>query len=156
MKFKHLMFLFLLTFTGCSTKALAHGVQLQYRTSQAIEIKATYDGQQPMVNAQVVVYGPDDPTKVWMRGMTDDLGNFSFTPDPSQLGHWSVKIHQAGHGDIITIPVAQENTDTPVNISKAQSPFPLSNGYTPMQKILMTAMGVWGFLGTALFFYRSK
>lgn len=156
MNLKYSMFLFLLTFTGWSTKALAHGVQLEYRTSQAIEIRATYDGQQPIVNAQVVVYGPDDPTTVWMRGKTDDLGNFSFTPDPSQSGNWSVKIHQAGHGEIISIPVAQEKIDTPVNISKAQSPLPLSNSYTPLQKILMTAMGVWGFVGTGLFFHRSK
>ena len=134
-----------------SVKALAHGTNIQYRQTQAIEIKATYDDDMPMANAQVVVYTPGDPASPWIQGKTDDKGYFIFIPDYFQSGNWEVKVRQSGHGGIISIPLTSStNPDFNTKTSSGGA------GYTSLQKLVMAAVGVWGFVGTALFFSRRK
>ncbi len=45
----------------------------------------------------------------WLTGICDQQGRFSFTPDPDLPGTWDVQVRQAGHGDIIHIPVGAEH-----------------------------------------------
>lgn len=134
-----------------SMRASAHGVQIQYRQVQAIEIKAAYDDGKPMANAQVVIYAPDDPATPWIKGTTDQEGRFTFVPDPSVSGNWDVKVRQSGHGNLIAIPLGKNATVTQVGSSSS-----FSAGYTRLQKAVMAAAGVWGFVGTALFFSQRK
>lgn len=135
-------------------KAFAHGANIEYRKSSAITIQAKYDDGQPMINAQVTVYAPRDFATPWLKGTTDDNGNFSFIPDatPENLGNWDVKVRHSGHGSITSIPVAAEKlaTDAHPHLLSA------GGGYSPSQKIVMAAAVGWGFVGTALFFARSK
>lgn len=135
-------------------KALAHGANIEYRESSAITIQAKYDDGQPMTNAQVVIYAPRDRTTPWLKGTTDDDGSFSFIPDadPENVGDWDVKVRQSGHGDITSIPVMEGQ------LAKVAHPNVLSAGagYSPSQKVVMAAAVGWGFVGTALFFARSK
>ena len=142
-----------------STKALAHGTNIEYRQVQAVQIDAAYAGGQPMANAQVTVYAPDDPSTPWTTGTTDEQGRFSFTPDLSQSGHWEVKVRQAGHGDIVTIPVqsASEGENTTTEAAPQMAWLSGNRDYTStVQKTLLGVAGVWGFFGTALFFARRK
>lgn len=129
-------------------RAEAHGANIQYQETEAIKIQATYDDGKPMADAQVVVYAPNDPGTPKIQGTTDGEGYFIFIPDIP--GNWDVKVRQAGHGQIITIPLGEktvvEETKTEVN----------NSGYTQVQKLVMAATGVWGFVGTALFFSRGK
>jgi len=146
---------------GASTRAIAHGVRMQARETQAIEVNAEYDNGDPMVNAQVTVYAPNDPATPWLEGTTDNNGNFVFTPDSSQSGNWSVQVRQAGHGSIVNVPVegnqAQAGGDsaTPESSTSRVMNTGAAN-FTPLQIILMGAAGVWGFIGTALFFMRGN
>lgn len=142
-----------------SAKAFAHSSQIKYRETTAITIQAEYDDGKPMKNAQVAIYAPSDRTNPWLKGTTDESGNFTFFPDtdPKNMGDWDVKVRQSGHGKITSIPVedgkladnAAQNYQT--NLSSVNS-----ISYTPSQKMVMAAAGVWGFVGTALFFSRSK
>ena len=146
-------FFTLLALTAVPKQALAHGANIDYRQTSAITIEAKYDDGTPMANAQVVVYAPSDRATPWLKGTTDDSGNFTFVPDTNaeNVGDWDVKVRQAGHGDITSIPLTgdRKNTaDTQLSSTGA--------GYTPSQKVFMAAAGVWGFIGTALFFSRSK
>ena len=150
-----------------SEEISAHGSKIEYQKTEAIEIKATYSSGEPMANAQVVVYAPGDRSVPWMTGKTDERGYFTFTPNGSHPGNWDVKIRQAGHGRIISIPLGEE---TLASVSKKSETLALapetvltqsewstnSNQYSSIQKALMTASGVWGFIGTALFFSRKK
>jgi nickel transport protein len=170
MRFKHLLPLFILPFIGWSTKALAHGTEIDYQNVQAIQIDAKYAGGQPMGNAQVTIYSPDNPSTPWKKGTTDEQGQFSFVPDPSKPGNWEVKVRQAGHGNIISIPVNQETVTSPTNAeaSGSKEVTESSNGLnllqvsqnktedTLLQKALLAGAGAWGFFGTALFFARGK
>ncbi|NJL00635.1 MAG: carboxypeptidase regulatory-like domain-containing protein [Spirulinaceae cyanobacterium RM2_2_10] len=164
--------------------AQAHGSNVQFRTTEAIEIQAQFDSGTPMSEAQVTVYAPDDPATPWLQGITDERGHFTFTPDPARAGNWEVKVRQAGHGDIISVPVGElasetviaqthaadstsaattaEPTDSTPAATTAEQPALIAradwsgSAYTPLQKWLMAASGLWGFIGTALFFTRRK
>jgi nickel transport protein len=145
-RFRVLALLVFLAVLGQAGRAIAHGAKLEYKTTQALEIQASYDSGEPMANAQITVYAPgsSDP---WLKGNTDDKGRFTFSPDTTKPGNWEVKVRQAGHGDIATIPVGNAAT-TLINRG--------STGNTPAQTAVMAASVLWGFVGTALFFARRK
>lgn len=147
----------LLTLLSGSTKVLAHGANIQYRQTSAIAIQAKYDDGTPMANAQVVIYAPSDRATPWLKGETDSQGNFSFIPDtdPQNAGNWDIKVRQSGHGDITSIPIEQNSLDESANIPQAQV-MSAGAGYSIAQKAVMAAAVGWGFVGTALFFTRSK
>jgi len=121
----------------------AHGAKIEYSVNMAVEIVATYDSGEPMGAAQVTVYAPDDPATPWLNGTTDEGGRFTFTPDPSIPGTWDVQVRQAGHGDIIHIPIGEGTASGG------------TSGFTPIQIVLMSASVIWGFVGTALYFSRK-
>lgn len=138
-----------LVYLGKTSQTLAHGANIDYKITQAVQIKAVYDSGQPMTNAQVVVYAPDNPSQPWLKGTTDEHGYFTFSPDFRQKGNWDVKVRQAGHGDIISIPLMSDS-NTSLDLKSSNS------AYTPFQKAIMAITGVWGFVGTSLFFSRNK
>ena len=124
--------------------AYAHGAKIEYTIGMTVEIVAAYDSGEPMAGAQVTVYAPDDPSIPWMTGVCDDEGRFSFTPDTTITGTWDVQVRQAGHGDIVHIPIGADSTGNG------------GGGNTPLQIVLMAACVIWGSIGTALYFSRRK
>ncbi len=98
---------------GWAVPVLAHGVELEHRRVSSIELEARFETGEPMAQAQVLVYAPNNPTEAWQQGTTDDQGRFSFVPDETLSGNWEVMVRQAGHGAIATILV----TATPVTES---------------------------------------
>ena len=130
---------------GLPMKAYAHGVIIEYTVDMTIELIATYDNGEPMAGAQFVVYAPDDPSTPWLTGVCDDEGRFSFTPDTSKPGIWDVKVRQAGHGDIVHIPIGEGAV-----VAGG------TGGYTTLQIGLMVACVVWGSVGTALYFSSRR
>jgi nickel transport protein len=126
-------------------KALAHGAKIEYTVNMAIEIVAAYDNGEPMAGAQVTVYAPDDPSSPWLAGVCDDEGHFSFIPDTSKPGTWDVQVRQAGHGDIVHIPIGKDMVVTGG-----------TGGYTALQIVLMAVCFIWGSVGTALYFSRRR
>jgi nickel transport protein len=165
--------LFLLTgwaSLGWSLSVLAHGVQVQHQFVSGIEIQARYDTGEPMGEAQVAIYAPNQPTEPWMTGTTDAEGRFMFTPDASQPGNWEVMVRQAGHGDIISIPIEAEalaadpagdppTPDQGPDQGEPSTQATLTNQpgeLSPVQRWITIGAVIWGFIGTALFFSRSK
>jgi len=126
-------------------QAHAHGSKIEYVVDMMIEIVATYDSGEPMSGAQVVVYAPDDISTPWLTGICDDEGRYSFKPDTSMTGTYDVQVRQAGHGDIVHIPVGDGGT-----MSGS------SGGYSTGQIALMSVCVIWGFIGTGLYFLRRK
>jgi len=158
-----------LGFLGWQTRAMAHGVAIEYQPTQAYEINAAYDTGEPMVDAQVAVFAPDDPATPWMTGTTNAEGQFVFSP--SAPGNWEVQVRQAGHGDVLVIPVVDVATASPdpgsdqpgsqdLNASTAEAAASntttATRDYSPLQTSLMVGSVLWGCIGTALFFSRSK
>ena len=125
--------------------ASAHGAKIDYTINVAVEIRAAYDTGTPMAGGQVTVYAPDAPSTPWLEGVCDEDGRFTFTPDPAIPGTWDVQVRQAGHGDIIHIPVGE---DAAMSGS--------SGGYSVSQIIVMAICVIWGIAGTALYFSRRR
>ena len=144
-KWKYIKLLaLLLIMLAVPAKASAHGAHIQY-TSSTIEITAKYDNGEPMSGAQITIYAPDDLSNAWQTGTLDDDGHFAFTPDTSKPGNWKVKVRLGGHGDIITIPIAEDGVGSSGDGS-----------YSVLQIVLMSVCVVWGATGTALFFIRRR
>ncbi|MBE9140106.1 carboxypeptidase regulatory-like domain-containing protein [Nodosilinea sp. LEGE 07088] len=154
---QHLIWLLALGLGGWGLPVLAHGLTVEYRQVSRVEIEARFETGEPMANAQVLVYAPNNPTVAWQNGNTDDQGRFSFTPDTAQPGNWEVMVRQAGHGDLTTIPVgasaAADSADVEVAANSLISP---STGLSPIQRGLTIGSVIWGCIGTALFFARGK
>lgn len=164
----------LMALVALPISARAHGARLEYQTTRAIAIQAEYDSGEPMANASVVIYAPSDPSTPWQTGQTDEAGRFLFTPDPSQPGNWDIQVRQAGHGDIISIPIAPDATEQATDPNPAADPaaeaiaeVPDSQGDRPsagvlnsnlsaLQQGLLVGSVLWGCIGTALFFSRGK
>ena len=147
-------FLTLLALTAVPKQVLAHGANIEYRQTSAITIEAKYDDGTPMANAQVVIYAPSDRATPWLKGTTDDSGNFTFVPDTDaeNVGDWDIKVRQSGHGDITSIPITGDLGENAADTQLTSD----GSDYTSAQKAVMAAAGIWGFIGTALFFSRSK
>lgn len=154
MKWQTFILLLVFPILKVQEPAIAHGAKANYRMTSSIEVQAQYDSGQPMKNAQVTIYSPADPSQPWTKGLTDEKGYFWFTPDYSQTGYWEVKVRQAGHGALISIPI-----DSNLNNNNSKKSGVLENNrpeFSPLQKGLMIASVIWGCVGTALFFYRGK
>jgi len=147
-------------------RALAHGVMITSQTTPGIEIQAQYDSGVPMAQAQVAIYAPDAPNTPWLRGRTDDQGRFRFAPDPAQPGNWKVNVRQAGHGSSLTIALPPPGEiPNPGEIPEEQNQAPIQQDpltptqpirYNPLQRLILVAAVLWGFVGTTLFFVRRK
>jgi nickel transport protein len=133
----------ILVIVGVVTPVSAHGAKIEYTVSMAVQIQAAYDSGEPMAGGQVTVYAPNDPATPWLKGECDEEGRFIFTPDPAIPGTWDVQVRQAGHGDIVHIPLGEE-----MALSGG-------GGFTTLQIVLMSASVIWGLVGTALYFRRS-
>ncbi len=171
MKFKLVLGLSL-TIAGMGLPVLAHGVIVEHRSVKSIEVQARFDTGEPMAQAQVLVYAPDNPTEAWQQSTTDDQGRFSFVPDETLPGNWEVMVRQAGHGAIATIPVsAGAAGDSSATVSlppedgesappeaepSTNSVVSPSTRLSPVQRGITIGSVIWGFIGTALFFARGK
>lgn len=154
------------------TLAQAHGALLEQQIVPAIAVRAMYDTGEPMKTAQITVYAPNDPAKPWLTGKADVQGHFRFVPDPAIPGQWTIQAREAGHGALIYVTLGHENGNenaAPASAAseasgavRAQDPVPVvtqavvsSQANQPLQRWVMLACVVWGFIGTALFFARS-
>lgn len=138
-------------------KALAHGVDLRYQPQQVIRVTAQYDSGQPMANATVQVFAPDRPQEAVIKGTTNAQGEFEFVPD--RPGQWQVQVRQAGHGGLLTIPVAthaQAGTEVPPPAAPEPSRTVSLSQYTPAQITVMVLAVLWGAIGTACFAWSRR
>ncbi len=137
---------------SCQTMdAYAHGAQMSYQLTTGVVVQALYDSGLPMSSAQLTVYAPDDPTRAWLTGNSNDQGVFSFVPDPEVSGIWSVQARQAGHGAMIHIAV-DKGDETALTPQATQ----VQPGSSLLQRLLMAATVIWGCIGTALYYKRGR
>jgi nickel transport protein len=128
-------------------KAMAHGITVNYSIEPTIQLQAEYESGQPIADAQVLVYAPNNSQEPWLTGMANDQGQFEFRPDRAQPGPWTIQIQQAGRGDTLTIDLTGDSEVATVLVG--------NSGLTNVQKGVMGGAIVWGCVGTALFF-RAK
>ena len=126
--------------------AVGHGAFVDVMETQAVAVDARFDTDEPMADAQVSVFAPDDPAEPWRVGRTDAAGRFVFVPD-DRAGRWAIQVRQAGHGAMGYVEVGAAAGITLTSSATA--------GLDPMQRLLMVASVAWGCIGTALYFRRA-
>lgn len=122
--------------------AIAHGTSVQVQTTEAVQIQATYDSGEPMAEAAVQVFAPDDLENPVFSGRTNEAGQYLFVP--TGPGDWEVSVRQAGHGDIVVIPVEADGA--------IASTFVDDGRLSRLQRIVIAGAITWGCIGTALYF----
>jgi uncharacterized GH25 family protein len=100
--------LFCLSIMAFSVLAFAHGVGIKVvEQSPFIKIESSYSGEEPLANAQALVFAPDNKETEFQRGRTDAYGFFVFIPD--RAGDWRFEVDdEMGHRKEIVIPVTEE------------------------------------------------
>lgn len=150
---------------GWPSPALAHGVVVDHEQVDAVRIEARYDNGEPMAEAQVSVYSPEDASDPWLNGSVDDDGVFLFEPD--EAGTWQVEVRQAGHGETVRVEVegpSEEGSPDEVELTEAdeqRAPAPQersdasggdASGAGILQTVVIGALAVWALVATALYF----
>lgn len=107
---------FLLTLTALAllstpTKAFGHAVETKFVFDDALEIQTLFSSGEPLTDAKVQVFSPENPEEPWLEGKTDKEGRFAFEPDTKIPGDWEIIINEKGHGDILTVPVDAKGVD---------------------------------------------
>lgn len=164
MKLTPLALLTLAGVGGLPTAALGHGVIMEQQSTEAIEVIAKYDTGEPLTEAQVLVFSPEDPQNPWSQGRTDNQGRFWFRPDQDLAGTWEVVVRQAGHGGLVTVEVEETEAITAEDPETEEEGFGASMqaalvdvaNLSPLHRVILMGTTVWGFIGTALFFWRRK
>ncbi len=99
---------------GIASAAWGHSVETDYFVdlfSDELAFTSTYSTGEPMAEATVTIYAPNNPDIPWQEGTTDEGGNFAFLPDESIPGDWRIEFGQGGHQDIWVIPVTGNGID---------------------------------------------
>lgn len=110
---------------GIATDAWGHAVQTDYfvdlfAAELSLELTATYSSGEPMQEAQVLVYAPNEQATPWLTSETDASGNFTFEPDESLPGEWRIEFKKEGHQDMLLVPVDDRGIDY-INITQTEN-----------------------------------
>lgn len=136
--------LFILGVIFVSFPLFAHGTKYEILPEKVIGIKAMYDTGEPMANAKVRIFAPDE-TKASCTTESDSNGVFYLTPD--RAGTWTMQVRdRGGHGMRINLPV-----DESMRLTQART----GSGINYIQKVIAALCIVWGCIGTALYFKRK-
>ncbi|MEM6252494.1 MAG: carboxypeptidase-like regulatory domain-containing protein [Cyanobacteria bacterium P01_D01_bin.156] len=136
----------------CSQPGWSHGAIA--KITHQFTIEASYTSGEPMSQAQVVVYSPGDLQTPWTTGQTDQQGKFEFNPDIA--GNWEVVVRQAGHGTTVNVPVGAVQTLADQTATPGTANITNSISASPLQRWASAGAGLWGLVGTVLFFSRGK
>ncbi|WAL58346.1 carboxypeptidase-like regulatory domain-containing protein [Thermocoleostomius sinensis] len=71
----------------------------------SIEIIGMYSTGEPMSGAQVNIFAPGNPSTPWQTGTLDAQGRYTFTPDLTQRGRWTVRVEQTGHSGFMNLVI---------------------------------------------------
>ena len=124
----------------------AHGTMIDVTADgNTVQVTALFETNEPMADAQIIVYAPDNPRDPWHTGVADANGSYQFDLDSTRTGEWAVTIRTAGHGEIVYLNVARDGT-----ISVAQ------NGErSTWRTILLAGVVVLAFGGIAYYFRQT-
>ena len=118
----------------------SHGVAIDYSIKKTVTVRAFYDDGSPVAGGNVVVYSPEDKKVPRLKGIADEQGMYSFTPEDSG-GTWDIQVRKDGHGEFVHIELGAASKGT--------------TKLSMLQKGIMAALVLWGLAGT-LFFFMKK
>ncbi|NJM95778.1 MAG: carboxypeptidase regulatory-like domain-containing protein [Acaryochloridaceae cyanobacterium CSU_5_19] len=151
MKTRFLIPFLLLAIVGLPSKALGHAIETNYvlENSSNVKFTATFSSGEPLGNAKVNIYSPNNPDTPAIETTTNEKGEFTFVPDPKAQGDWEVSIKKEGHADYLTVPVNPKGVD--INQISAAPHQNIPQGTLPLG-----AMVIASGIGTAVISARRQ
>lgn len=123
-----------------SAAASGHGTQYEVLTEGVVGVTAKYDSGAPLGGARVLIFEPGQ-TRPSHETTTDSHGTVCFRP--TQAGTWVLQIlAEGGHGVRVNLDVSEDMIAT----GGGRRP-----SLTQVQRLVLAACVVWGFIGTALY-----
>lgn len=123
----------------------AHGLETRPLYEGGIGLEVTYETGEPLADAAVTVYSPDDPGTPFLELRADRHGRFMFLPD--RPGTWAAVVRDgSGHG---------VRYDFEVNEALRAAATDPEGSLSTTAKLVAAACVVWGLIGTALYFRRK-
>lgn len=123
----------------------AHGTKYEVLSEEIVGIKAMFDTGEPITNAKVLIFAPDE-TEVTYTTKSDSDGVFYVIPD--KAGTWTMQVRDKdGHGMRINLVVSESMQLVSNKGGKI--------GMTYLQKVIAALCVIWGCIGTALYFKRK-
>lgn len=96
----------------------AHGTEITYVVDgNTITVTALFDSGEPMAEAQVIIYAPDNPSEAYATVLADENGVATFEVDTARNGTWDIAVRTAGHGEMLHIPVEGDGSIALVDFS---------------------------------------
>ncbi|MEB3213306.1 MAG: carboxypeptidase regulatory-like domain-containing protein [Leptolyngbyaceae bacterium] len=134
----------LLAIAGFAPRAIAHMIETDFSLfGEELEFQSTFSTGEPVQEAQVTIYSPDNPDEPWAELTTDEEGRFSFNPDEAIAGNWEIRIDQGiGHTDLWTVPVNAERGVDYDNITSGTPEEPTY--FASMNPYVLGGVGVLG------------
>lgn len=101
---------------GGASAASAHAVQTDYfvdlfASELQLDFTASFSTGEPMADADVIVYAPEDHETPWEESTTDAAGHYAFKPDAERVGDWRIEFTKDGHEDIRIVPLDDMGID---------------------------------------------
>ena len=138
---------------GLPGKAMAHSIWTDYQMlAEKLQLTSQFSSEEPFQGAPVRVFAPNSTGKPWLKGKTDEKGNFAFQPARTLTGNWEVRIgDDVEHGDILKVPV----TETGVQIDLiSQQDIHRPHWWVRQTGVALGAFG--GGVGSAMLFRRRR
>ncbi len=134
---------------GCllAATASAHDLTLRAEYAQpAVVIRAEYGGSEPVTDADVSIFSPENADSPYQIGVTDLQGVFAFVP--SGAGEWRVVVDDGyGHRADQSIPVDWADAASGGNSSAARS---------TADKAIVGVSIIFGLTGLLLWFQSRR
>ena len=95
---------------GGAPAAWAHAAQTDFlvdlfAAELQLEFTASFSTGEPMADAMVLVYAPENREAPWEEAITDEAGHYTFKPDANLVGDWRLEFQKDGHEDIRIVPI---------------------------------------------------
>ncbi|MEL6222949.1 MAG: carboxypeptidase regulatory-like domain-containing protein [Cyanobacteria bacterium J06627_8] len=148
----------LLAIAGSAPRAFAHMIETDFSLfGEELEFTSTFSSGEPVEEAQVTIYSPENPDEPWAELTTDEDGRFSFVPDEAVAGDWEIRIEQGiGHTDLWTVPVNEIGVDYDNISSGIQDEPTYIASLDPYALAAAGVLGLGAFLGGLLYTTRNR
>lgn len=71
----------------------------------SVRVTARYSTGEAMAKGQIQIFAPGNSSIAWRTGVLNAQGEYTFSPDLSQRGRWTIRVESEGHTNFINLVI---------------------------------------------------
>lgn len=71
----------------------------------SVKITVRYSTGEPMANGRIQIFAPGNSSSPWQTGTLNNQGEYTFSPNLSQRGRWTVRVESEGHSNFVNLVI---------------------------------------------------